>query len=95
MKYSSNIIAFKSHVKSAMNDEIAWNMVDLMLDNLCTNFEISKQVIQMLLEELKSYKITNTCYSNQKYSLRGPASPGHQLAVYWLSWYKMYLKHCW
>ena len=29
------------------------------------------------------------------YSLRGLASPGHQLAVYWLSWYKMYQKHYW
>ena len=32
---------------------------------------------------------------HRKYSLRGPASPGHQLAVYWLSWYKMYIKHFW
>ena len=57
MKYSTNVIAFKSHIKSAMNDDISWDMVDLMLDNLCTTFEISKQVIHVLLEELKIYKI--------------------------------------
>jgi len=69
MKYSTNVIAFKSHIKSAMNDDISWDMVYLMLDNLCTTFEISKQVIHVLLEELKSSKITNTSNSEEKYNL--------------------------
>ena len=69
MKYSTNVIAFKSHVKSAMNDDISWDMVELMLDNLCTTFEISKQVIYVLLEELKLFKIANTSYSDEKHNL--------------------------
>ena len=69
MKYSTNVIAFKSHIKSAMNDDISWDMVDLMLDNLCTTFEKSKQVIYVLLEELKLFKIANTSYSDEKHNL--------------------------
>ena len=58
MNYSTHVIAFKSHVKSAMNDDVSWDMLDLMLDNLCINVKVSKEVIHVLLEELKLYKFT-------------------------------------
>ena len=62
MKYSANVIAFKSRVKSAMRDDLAWDMLELMSDNLCINVKVSKEVVHVLLQELKIYKLSNPCY---------------------------------
>ena len=66
MKYSANVIAFKSRVKSAMNDDLAWDMLELMSDNLCINVKVSKEVVHVLLQELKVYKLLNPCYLDSK-----------------------------
>ena len=66
MKYSANVIAFQSRVKSAMRDDLAWDMLELMSDNLCINVKVSKEVVHVLLQELKIYKLTNPCYLDSK-----------------------------
>ena len=58
MKYSENIIAFKSHIGSAMKDRITWDMLEMIMESLCSSLEKSKQVNHILLAELKTYKNT-------------------------------------
>ena len=72
MKYSANVIAFKSRVKSAMKDDLAWDMLELMSDNLCINVKISKEVVHVLLQELKIYKLSNSCYFDSKSEINIP-----------------------
>ena len=63
---------------------------------LCQNacYEESSRINFFFFVEGSDNPNANGKYEIEDYSLRGLASPGHQLAVYWLSWYKLYLKHC-
>ena len=60
MKYSVNALAFKTRVRSWMKDDLSREMLVLMMENICTNVKISKEIIHVLLEELMIYKITKT-----------------------------------
>ena len=56
MKYSENVITFRTHVCSAMKDRISWDMLVKIMDDLCSTLDKSKEVNHILLDELKTYK---------------------------------------
>ena len=41
MKYSEPAIAFKSDILSAMKDQITWDVLETIMDKLCSDFEKS------------------------------------------------------
>ena len=59
MKYSENVITFRTHVGSAMKDRISLDMLVKIMDDLCSTLDKSKEVNHILLDELKTYK--NVC----------------------------------
>ena len=56
MKYSEEIFVFKSHIDSAMKDQIPWNILVNLMNELCSTFKKSKEVNHVLLDELKTFK---------------------------------------
>ena len=60
MKYSMEVIMFKSHMKSAMNDELAWEALVSLMNDLCSTLDKSKAINHVLLDELKIYKISDS-----------------------------------
>ena len=57
MKYSEEIFVFKSHIDSAMKDQIPWNILVNLMNELCSTFKKSKEVNHVLLDELKTFKL--------------------------------------
>ena len=51
---------FKSHMKSAMNDELAWEALVSLMNDLCSTLDKSKAINHVLLEELKIHKISDS-----------------------------------
>ena len=56
MKYSTEIITFKSYLDSAFKDAIPWTELAKLMKDLCNTFEKSKEANILLLDELKLYK---------------------------------------
>ena len=56
MKYSEDVFVFRSHIDSAMKDQIPWEVLIDLMDKLCSTFEKSKEVNHALLDELKTFK---------------------------------------
>ena len=56
MKYSTEIITFKSYLDSAFKDAIPWTELAELMNNLCNTLEKSKEANILLLDELKLYK---------------------------------------
>ena len=56
MKYSDEVFVFRSHVDSAMKDQLPWDVLVDLMDKLCSTFEKSKEVNHALLDELKIFK---------------------------------------
>ena len=56
MKYSVNTITFRSHLNSAMSDQIPWDMLLTIMESLCMTLDKSKEINYVLLDELKTYK---------------------------------------
>ena len=56
MKYSVNTITFRSHLNSAMSDQIPWDMLLTIMESLSMTLDKSKEINYVLLDELKTYK---------------------------------------
>ena len=56
VKYAEDVIVFKSNINSAMKNQIPWNILVSLMNELCSTFEKSKEVNHVLLDELKIYK---------------------------------------
>ena len=57
MKPDEELLVFKSHIESAFEDRIPWDVLVSLMDQVCSTLEISKAVNHVLLEELKLFKI--------------------------------------
>ena len=56
MTCDSEMVTFKSHVNSAMGNQIPWNMLVTLMKEVCSTFEKSLAVNDVLLDELKTFK---------------------------------------
>ena len=56
MTCDSELVTFKSHVNSAMGNQIPWDMLVTLMKEVCSTFEKSLAVNDVLLEELKTFK---------------------------------------
>ena len=57
MKPDEELLVFKSHIESAFEDRIPWNILVSLTDQVCSTLEISKAVNHVLLDELKLFKL--------------------------------------
>ena len=60
MMYSEEAITFRTHVNSAMSDQIPWEMLLTLVESVCLTLEKSKEVNYLLLDELKTCKQTQS-----------------------------------
>ena len=56
MTCDSELVTFKSHINSAMGNQIPWDMLVTLMKEVCSTFEKSLAVNDVLLEELKTFK---------------------------------------
>ena len=56
MTCDSELVTFKSHVNSAMGNQIPWDMLVTLMKEVCSTFEKSLAVNDVLLDELKTFK---------------------------------------
>ena len=56
MIFCQEVMDFKAEIGSAMQDLISWDILVNLMNDLCSSPEISKEVNNLLLNELKSYK---------------------------------------
>ena len=56
MTCDSEMVTFKSHVNSAMGNQIPWNVLVTLMKEICSTFEKSLAVNDVLLDELKTFK---------------------------------------
>ena len=57
MKPDEELLVFKSHIESAFEDRIPWDILVSLMDQVCSTLEISKAVNHVLLDELKLFKL--------------------------------------
>ena len=81
MKYSTEVIIFKSHVKSALNDKLAWDVLVLLMNDLCSTLDKSKAVNHLLLDELKTQKISDSIFVKQEPNVELKDSPKKESSV--------------
>ena len=58
MKEDTEIMMFQTQIQSAMQNLIPWETLILLLDDFCITFEKARDINYVLLEELKTYKIS-------------------------------------
>ena len=56
MTCDSELVTFKSHINSAMGNQIPWDILVTLMKEVCSTFEKSLAVNYVLLDELKSFK---------------------------------------
>ena len=57
MKPDEELLVFKSHIESALEDRISWDNLVSLMDQLCSTLELSKAMNHVLLDELKLFKL--------------------------------------
>ena len=56
MTCNSELVTFKSHINSAMGNQIPWDVLVTLMKEICSTFEKSLAVNDVLLDELKTFK---------------------------------------
>ena len=84
MKYSTEVIMFKSHIKSALNDKLAWDVLVSLMNDLCSTLNKSKAVNHLLLDELKTHKISESIFIKQEPNVEIKESAENNGFVFWV-----------
>ena len=56
MTCDSELVTFKSRINSAMGNQIPWDILVTLMKEVCSTFEKSLAVNDVLLDELKTFK---------------------------------------
>ena len=55
MTCDSELVIFKSNINSAMGNQIPWDVLVTLMKEICSTFEKSLAVNDVLLDELKTF----------------------------------------